>query len=109
MAGLPQAAEDGVGRRELDTWLQLGWTTLQPVSPASAALGAVPNCVFLCAREDGWTWIPAPFLPDLSRQAAPGLALLGEGVVKGGWLGLAGRAVGRMWLGLTPCFVAEGA
>lgn len=78
-AGLPQDAEDGAGRKELDTWLQLGWTTLQPVRP-----GAVPNCALLCRGVAAGTRLPA-------RLAG------GRG------------ALGRMGLGLTPCFVREGA
>lgn len=91
-AGLPQDAEDGVGRKELDTWLQLGWTTLQPVPPAAAAaLGAVPNCGFLPLPGAGWKDSdPCP-----SRACSP-LALRQGWGVKRGWFGLAGRAVGRM-------------
>jgi len=82
--------------------------TCSPGLP-SAALGAVPNCVLLCDGADGRTWIPALALPGVCRQAAPGARLAGEGGEKGLVFGLVGRAVGRMWLGLTPCLVAEGA
>lgn len=90
-ARLPQDAEDGVGRKELDTWLQLGWTTLQPVPPAAAAaLGAVPNCVFLCEGVAGRTWIPALPVPAPCSPCGGG--------VKRGWFGLAERWGGCGWV-----------
>lgn len=78
VAGLLRAAEDGAGRRELDTWLQLGWTTLQPVPLASPPLRWVLYQIAssFATGVDGRTWIPA-FFP--ARQAVPGLALLGKG------------------------------
>lgn len=111
MAGLWQAAEDGVGGRKLDTWLQLGWTTLQPVPPASPPLRWVLYQIassFATGRMEGLGSQRFPCLISAGRQSL-GSGLPCWGVVKRGWFGLAGRVVGRMWLGLTPCFVAEGA
>lgn len=79
-------------------WLQLGWTALQPVPPASPALLCRALCRVLCRAAAGGR-----------RGSGRSPRLAGQEGQGRGCFGCWGRVLGRMWLLLTPRVVAEGA